>query len=311
MGSEPVIEVDSLVKRYGDLIAVNSISFKVQRGEIFAFCGPNGAGKTTTVEILECLRVPTSGSAKVLGLNISKRSDLHTIRSRIGVLPQQFNTFELLTVRESLEFFGGIFDRHLDSDELIKIIDMKEYADTLYKNLSGGLKQRVGVAIALVNDPEIVFLDEPTTGLDPKARRGVWDVITNLKENGKTVFLTTHYMDEVEALADNVDVILNGKIVAEGSPRRLISEYGGQQTLVVEEGNDEAYKVLKSILENVVMESNGDVLFKIRSKSDISNAFSALDENDVVYERFSVRGASFDDVFLNLTGKKLVEGELR
>ncbi|MCL5319192.1 MAG: ABC transporter ATP-binding protein [Thaumarchaeota archaeon] len=311
MGSEPVVEVDSLVKRYGDLTAVNDISFKVQRGEVFAFCGPNGAGKTTTVEILECLRVPTSGSAKVLGLDISKRSDLHAIRSRIGVLPQQFNTFELLTVKESLEFFGSVFDKHIDPDELIKVIDMKEYANMLYKNLSGGLKQRVGVAIALVNDPEIVFLDEPTTGLDPKARRGVWDVITNLKKNGKTVFLTTHYMDEVEALADNVNVILNGKIVAEGSPRRLISKYGGQQTLVVEEGKEEAYNVLKSVLNDVVMEPNGDVLVKISGKSDIANAFSALDENDVVYGRFSVKGASFDDVFLNLTGKKIVEGELQ
>ncbi len=310
MGSDSVIEVDSLVKRYGDLTAVDSVSFKVERGEIFAFCGPNGAGKTTTVEILECLRVPTSGGAKVLGLDISKRSDLHIIRSRIGVLPQQFNTFELLTVRESLEFFGSVFDRHLDPDDLIKIIDMKEYADMLYKNLSGGLKQRVGVAIALVNDPEIVFLDEPTTGLDPKARRGVWDVITNLKKNGKTVFLTTHYMDEVEALADNVNVILNGKIVAEGSPRKLISKYGGHQTLVVEEGEKEAYRVLKSILNDVELEPNGDVLVKISSKSDIASAFSALDENKIVYERFSVRGASFDDVFLNLTGKKLVEGEL-
>ncbi|MCL4435389.1 MAG: ABC transporter ATP-binding protein [Thaumarchaeota archaeon] len=311
MGSEPVIEVDSLVKRYGDLTAVDNISFKVQRGEVFAFCGPNGAGKTTTVEVLECLRVPTSGNAKVLGLDISKRSDLRAIRSRIGVLPQQFNTFELLTVKESLEFFGSVFDKHVDSDELIKIIDMTEYANMLYKNLSGGLKQRVGVAIALVNDPEIVFLDEPTTGLDPKARRGVWDVITNLKKSGKTVFLTTHYMDEVEALADNVDVILNGKIVAEGSPRRLISKYGGQQTLVVEEGKEEAYNVLKRILNDVVMEPNGDVLVKISSKSDIANAFSALDENSVVYGRFSVKGASFDDVFLNLTGKKLVEGELQ
>jgi ABC-2 type transport system ATP-binding protein len=308
---DDVISVDSLVKKYGKLTAVDNISFKVGRGEVFAFCGPNGAGKTTTVEILECLRVPTAGGATVLGYDISKRGDLHAIRSRIGVLPQQFNTFELLTVRESLEFFSGVFDKHLDAGELIKVIDMEKYAATLYKNLSGGLKQRVGVAIALVNDPEIVFLDEPTTGLDPKARRGVWDVITNLKENGKTVFLTTHYMDEVEALADNVDVILNGKIVAEGSPRRLISKYGGHQTLVVEEGGGSAYSVLKDLMEDVTLEKNGDVIAKIRNKGDLANAFSTLSENQVVYERFSVRGATFDDVFLNLTGKKLVEGELQ
>ncbi|MEE9585768.1 MAG: ABC transporter ATP-binding protein [Nitrososphaerales archaeon] len=307
---ETVIEVDSLVKKYGDLTAVDNISFKVKSSEIFAFCGPNGAGKTTTVEMLECLRVPTSGSAKVLGLDISKRSDLSKIRSRIGVLPQEFNTFELLTVRESLKFFGGVFDKHLDADELIKIIDMEEYSNMLYKNLSGGLKQRVGVAISLVNDPEVVFLDEPTTGLDPKARRGVWEVIQGLKKSGKTVFLTTHYMDEVETLADNVAVILSGKIIAEGTPRRLISKYGGHQILVVEGGGESTYKVLKNRMKDVELEPNGDVLAKIHSKSDLSDAFTALNENKVDYDRFSVRGATFDDVFLNLSGKKIVEGKL-
>lgn len=311
MSGETVIEVDSLVKKYGDLTAVDDISFEVKRGEVFAFCGPNGAGKTTTVEILECLRAPTSGGAKVLGFDISKRSDLHEIRSRIGVLPQEFNTFELLTVRESLEFFGGVFDKHLDADELIKLIDMEEHRGMLYKNLSGGLKQRVGVAIALVNDPEIVFLDEPTTGLDPKARRGVWEVINGLKNRGKTVFLTTHYMDEVEALADNVAVIFNGKIIAEDNPRRLIAKYGGQQTLVVEGGGEIAYRVLKKVMQDVELGANGDTLAKIQSKKDLSEAFTALDENRVGYDRFSVRGATFDDVFLNLTGKKIVEGELQ
>ncbi len=306
-----VIEVDSLVKKYGDLIAVNDISFKVNRGEIFAFCGPNGAGKTTTVEILECLRVPTGGSAKVLGFDISKRSDLSEIRRRIGVLPQDFNTFDLLKVKESIDFFGRIFEKHLDTSDLIKLVDMEDHADMLYQNLSGGLKQRVGVAIALVNDPEIVFLDEPTTGLDPKARRGVWDVILGLKKSGKTVFLTTHYMDEVEALADNVTFILNGKIIGAGTPRNLISKYGGNQILVVERGGESAYKVLKKIMKDVEMNPNGDVLAPILIKDDLLKAFSSLNEKKIMFDKFSVKGATFDDVFLNLTGKKIIEGELQ
>lgn len=309
--TDTVIEVDSLIKKYGDLNAVNDISFKVNRGEIFAFCGPNGAGKTTTVEILECLRVPSGGNAKVLGFDISKRSDLSEIRSRIGVLPQDFNTFELLKVKESIDFFGRIFDKNLETNELMKLVDMEDYSDMLYQNLSGGLKQRVGVAIALVNDPEIVFLDEPTTGLDPKARRGVWDVIIGLKKKGKTVFLTTHYMDEVEALADNVTFILNGKLIGSGTPRNLISKYGGNQTLVVEKGGKLVYNALNNIMKDVEINSKDDVLAPIINKDDLLKAFICLNEKKINFEKFAVKGATFDDVFMNLTGKKIIGGELQ
>ena len=311
MHSESVIEVNSLVKKYGDKTAVNDISFEVKRGKIFAFCGPNGAGKTTTVEILECLRSPTSGNAKILGLDISRSSDVSEIRKRIGVLPQDFNTFDLLTVKETLEFFSKIYDLHLGVKELIKMIDMEEYINVLYKNLSGGLKQRVGVAIALANDPEVVFLDEPTTGLDPKARRDVWDVIIGLKNKGKTVFLTTHYMGEVESLADNVSLIYDGKIIAEGTPQQMISKYGGNQTIVLGGGGNKAQMILKKVIDDVVMDKNGDVLVKINSRKEIYDVIRSLESENVEYDRLSIKGATFDDVFLNLTGKKIVDGKLQ
>jgi len=311
MPGDSVIEVNSLVKKYGDKTAVNGISFEVNHGKIFAFCGPNGAGKTTTVEILECLRSPTSGNAKILGLDISRSGDVREIRKRIGVLPQDFNTFDLLTVKETLDFFSKIYDPHLDVKELIKMIDMEEYNNVLYKNLSGGLKQRVGVAIALANDPEVVFLDEPTTGLDPKARRDVWDVITGLKNKGKTVFLTTHYMGEVESLADNVSLIYDGKIIAEGTPQQMISKYGGNQTMVLEGGGEKVQRTLKKLIDDVILDKNGDVLVKINNRKEIYDVVRALESENVEYDRLSIKGATFDDVFLNLTGKKIVDGKLQ
>jgi len=213
--------VNNLSKKYGDTVAVNGISFGLSKGEVFAFLGPNGAGKTTTVEILECLRAPTGGEAKVLDYDVSKRSDQSEIRKRIGVLPQDFNAIDRLTVRENIDYFGAMYDHQLDADKLIELVDLKEKRDEQFKTLSGGLKQRVGLAVALVNDPALVFLDEPTTGLDPRARRDVWYVIERLKKQGKTVFLTTHYMDEAEYLADTVSIIDHGQIIASGTPNEL------------------------------------------------------------------------------------------
>ena len=198
---------------------------------MFAFLGPNGAGKTTTVEILETLKTPTSGTVNVLGYDV--RKDEIKIKEKIGVLPQSFNAFEWLTVRENIDYFGQMYKKRVNVDHLIDTFDLADKKNVLFKNLSGGLKQRVGIALSLVNDPEIVFLDEPTTGLDPRARRDVWEAIRALKSHGKTVFLTTHYMDEAYYLADRIDIIHKGKIVAEGSPEDLINRYGGGNTLVI------------------------------------------------------------------------------
>jgi ABC-type Na+ transport system ATPase subunit NatA len=173
------VEVRELTKRYGELTAVNGVSFVVRRGEIFAFLGPNGAGKTTTVEILECLRKPTSGKAYVLGFDTSKNQS--EIKKKTGILPQNFNTYERLTVKETIQYYASMFGASPDTDELMKLVDLEGKKNVLFRNLSGGLKQRLGIAVALVNDPEVVFLDEPSAGLDPKARHGVWQLIDGLQ----------------------------------------------------------------------------------------------------------------------------------
>src|ERR1039457_699067 len=201
--AEHVIEVEHLTKRYGGLLAGNGIFFTVRKGEVFAFLRPNGAGKTTPVEIIETIRTPTSGNVRLLGMDVTRMK--RDIVPRIGVLPQGFSSFARITVRETLQYYSRLFCRgKTDIDGLIDLVNLKDKTREQYKNLSGGLKQRLGIAIALVNDPEVVLLDERTTGLDPGARREVWDVLLGLKEKGKTVFLTTHYMEDAELLADAV-----------------------------------------------------------------------------------------------------------
>jgi len=309
MSKEAVIQVDSLVKKYGDLAAVNGVSFTVNRGEVFSFVGPNGAGKTTTVEILVCLRDLTAGNAKVLGFDVATRKGQQQIRKRVGVLPQDFNTFDLLTVKENLSYYKKMYDGGMDIDELIRLVDLEDKTKTLYKNLSGGLKKRLAIAIALVNDPEVIFLDEPTTGLDPKARRDVWDLIEGLREQEKTIFLTTHYMDEAEVLSDRVAIISYGKIIADGTPSELILQHGGKTTLIVEEGGIEAHKLLRKKFPDSKIENN-DVLVPINGKSDLPEAVMMLNGNKAEYAELIVRRPNLEDVFLNLTGKKIVDGEL-
>jgi ABC-2 type transport system ATP-binding protein len=305
---ENVIEVKSLVKKYGSFTAVNDISFNIKKGEVFAFLGPNGAGKTTTVEILECLKSPTSGTISVLGHDI--RKDEIKIKEKIGVMPQSFCAFEWLTVWENIDYFGQMYHKHEDVDSLVEMFDLKDKRDTLFKNLSGGLKQRVGIAIALVNDPEIVFLDEPTTGLDPRARRDVWEAIRSLKAKGKTVFLTTHYMDEAYYLADRIDVIHKGKIIADGSPEDLINQYGGGNTLIIRECSDAARERLLKEIPNS-RASGCDVLASLPQNDgmgSIMKAVSAINEGGLACKEIYVKKSTLEDVFLNLTGETLVQG---
>ncbi len=295
---ESAIKITSLVKDYGSNRAVDHISFEVPFGVIFAFLGPNGAGKTTTVEMLECLRKPSGGTAFVLGLDIAKHQN--EIRKRIGVLPQEFNTFDRLTVRESLKYYATLYDKARDVDELIRSVDLADEAKTQYKDLSGGLKQRLGVAIALVNDPEIVFLDEPTEGLDPKARRSVWEVIKGLKEQGKTVFLTTHYMEEAEALADIVAIILNGKIKALDSTEGLITKYCSRGHLTIRGGGTRAFKALETSWRGAKL-INGDVSIPLNDKHDLADIIELLEGEKIPYEEIEVKRPSLEDVFLDLT----------
>jgi len=309
MSKEVVIHVNSLVKKYKDVTAVNGVSFTINRGEVFSFVGPNGAGKTTTVEILVCLRDLTAGKATVLGFDVSTRKGQQQIRKRVGVLPQDFNTFDLLTVKENINYYKKMYNTGRDVDELIGLVNLEDKTKKLYKNLSGGLKKRVAIAITLVNDPEVVFLDEPTTGLDPKARRDVWDLIKGLRNQGKTIFLTTHYMDEAQVLSDRVVIISHGKIIANGTPSELIQKHGGKTTLIVEEGGKEAHTVLKKRFPKARLENN-DVFVTINDKSDLPEVVMILNNNKTKFAELTVRRPNLEDVFLNLTGKKIVDGEL-
>ena len=300
------IEVFELRKVYGDLVAVNNISFSVKKGEVFAFLGPNGAGKTTTVEMIESIRQPTAGKVKILGKDIKTSFD--DVKEKIGILPQEFHSFERLTVRETLEFFSKLYKKRAKIDDIIDAMDLKDQENKLYMNLSGGLKQRVGVAISLVNDPEIVFLDEPTTGLDPKARREVWEVIASLRNKGKTVFLTTHYMEEAEYLADRITIIHKGNIIAQGSLDELINKYGDGSILHIKDcKTKEAVDILKENDFDAFKERNGDIGVRIENKERVLEILSILRHECVEYDSIDIRRSNLEEVFLHLTGARLSE----
>jgi ABC-2 type transport system ATP-binding protein len=300
------IEVSHLKKNYGDLTAVNDISFAVKKGEIFAFLGPNGAGKTTTVEMIESIRTPTAGTIKLLGVDI--KTGFNQVKERISILPQEFHSFERFTVRETLTYFSKLYKKRADINEIIDAMDLRSHEKKLYRTLSGGLKQRVGVALSLVNDPEIVFLDEPTTGLDPKARREVWQVIANLRHKGKTVFLTTHYMEEAEHLADHIAIIHKGKIIAEGSLQELITNYGEKTTLSIKNcRSSEAKQHLREKGFEVHSNGNGDITVKIEYKEKVLEVLSELRHECIEYDGVDIRGSNLEEVFLRLTGARLRE----
>jgi ABC-2 type transport system ATP-binding protein len=300
------IEVSHLKKNYGALTAVNDISFTVKKGEIFAFLGPNGAGKTTTVEMIESIRTPTAGTIKLLGVDI--KTGFNQIKERISILPQEFHSFERFTVRETLTYFSKLYRKRANIDEIIDAMDLQSHEKKLYRTLSGGLKQRVGVALSLVNDPEIVFLDEPTTGLDPKARREVWQVIANLRHKGKTVFLTTHYMEEAEHLADHIAIIHKGKIIAEGGLQELITTYGEKTTLSIKNcRSPEAKQHLKDKGFEVHSNGNGDITVKIEYKEKVLEVLSELRHECIEYDGVDIRGSNLEEVFLRLTGARLRE----
>jgi len=311
MAKVVVVEVNGLVKQYEDLKAVDGVSFELHDGEVFAFLGPNGAGKTTTVEILECIRTLTGGTARVFGYDVTKREDVKEIKKRIGVLPQDFSALDKLTVKENIDLIGGMYEKKLDTSEVIKMLDLEEKTKTRFENLSGGLKQRVGVAAALVNDPQLVFLDEPTTGLDPKARRDVWQVIENLRKLDKTVFLTTHYMEEAQVLADRIAVINKGKIAAIGSPQELISQYGGLKTLIIRRGGKKLAETLQQKYGNTDLSHDGDVLMKADDVSEMWQALSTLTSLKLDKE-IEIQAPTIEDVFLKIVGGRITEeGELK
>jgi len=304
--AEHVIEVENLTKRYGELLAVNDVSFAVRKGEVFAFLGVNGAGKTTTVEIIETIRTPTSGKVRLLGMDVTrKKSDLV---HRIGVLPQGFNSFDRITVRETIQYYSRLFGRgSADVDGLIELADLKDKTHEQFKNLSGGLKQRLGIAVALVNDPEVVFLDEPTTGLDPRARREVWEVMLGLKNKGKTIFLTTHYMEEAESLADRVAIISRGKIVAMDSPGNLTEGGGKHMVLTLQSTDDKASEIIRAIGFEPVHDNCGNIKVRLERADDVRKILGAIQAGGATFLGLDVRKPNLEDAFLRLTGEALNE----
>lgn len=218
--SRKIIEVRNLTKKYGDLTAVDNISFDVYEGEIFGLLGPNGAGKTTTLEIMETLREQTSGEVIIDGLSVSAHKD--EVKKIIGVQLQQSGFYPNLNLTELLRLFAGLYNVDIDPNDILNLVGLKEKAKAIYKTLSGGQKQRFAVATTIINRPKVIFLDEPTTGLDPQARRNLWDLIRSIRDNGATIMFTTHYMDEAEKLCDRVGIIDLGKIIVMDTPDKLI-----------------------------------------------------------------------------------------
>ncbi len=304
---EYAIEVENLIKYYGNLPAVDDISFNVRRGEVFAFLGPNGAGKTTTVEIADTIRRPTSGKVRILGMDVTNRK--RDIVPRIGVLPQGFSSFDRITVRETMQYYARLFGRrNADIEGLLEIVNLKDKAKVQYMKLSGGLKQRLGIAIALVNDPELVFLDEPTTGLDPRARREVWEVLLGLKKQGKTVFLTTHYMEEAELLADTVAIISKGKIVAMDSPVQLIENNAECLVLTLQSCDRKAFEIVGKIGFEPELNNHKGINVRVERSEDIRKILNAMKDAGASVLSMDVRKPNLEQVFLKLTGEALNEG---
>ena len=244
----PIITVKNLVKKYGNFTAVNGISFEVNPGEIFGLLGPNGAGKSTTLEIIETLREKTSGEIWVNGFNIDTAPE--AIKKIIGVQLQTAGFYPSLTLTELIELFIGLYQTSIDPLELLKKVNLTDKANAKFKQLSGGQKQRFSIATTLINKPTIVFLDEPTTGLDPQARRNLWDLIKEIRDNGTTVIITTHYMDEAEVLCDRVAIIDSGEIIAIDTPNALIDA-------LVASGFEKVKEVKKANLEDVFIHRTG------------------------------------------------------
>jgi ABC-2 type transport system ATP-binding protein len=296
VSDDRVIEVRGLRKIYGDVEAVRGIDLHVARGEVFALLGPNGAGKTTTTEILEGYRTRTAGEIMVLGFDPATRAA--ALRQRIGIVLQSTGIDPFLTVRETIEMYSGYYPKPRDADDVIGVVGLQEKRDTRVLKLSGGQQRRLDVAIALAGDPELLFLDEPTTGFDPNARRNAWQMIRNLTELGKTVFLTTHFMDEAQVLANRVAVIAKGEIVADGSPATL----AGRDTMLARI----AFRLPRGVEPpSMGEERTADGRWEIRADDPTKPLHDLTGwamEHGVGLETLEVSRPSLEDVYLELTG---------
>ncbi len=303
---QPVIRVENLVKHFGTVRAVDGVSFEVVHGEVFGLLGPNGAGKTTTLETIEGLLEPTSGRTVVLG--IDTHDGIERVKERIGVQLQASAYFDHLTLKEILELFGGFYPKKVKPDELLARVGLQEKANATVSTLSGGQKQRFTIAAALVNDPEVVFLDEPTTGLDPQARRSLWEFIQQIHQEGRTVVLTTHYMEEAQFLCQRVAIMDLGKVVALDSPMNLIrglpTPYQikfvtGVPVPLQELSNLDGVKEVTLGKDDTYILTSGD------TGKSLPALFSRVREKGIALRHMEVISSTLEDVFLTLTGKQL------
>lgn len=289
----PIIEVKNLVKHYPSVKAVNGVDFTIMPGTCFGLLGPNGAGKTTTVEILEGIHKATSGEILYKGEPVDKR-----FKNEAGIMFQSTALQDFITVRETLEMFARLYPENADIDDLIRRCNLTEYLDQDNRQLSGGQRQRLLLAIALVNNPDIIFLDEPTTGLDPQARRNFWDLIESIKAEGKTILLTTHYMDEAYVLCDEIAIMDHGKIIALGTPKQLLESHF----------NDVILQIPETAINDAMKENYSIHVKKGMAEITTSNVNKAIEDlisKNVSLEHLQVRSRNLDDLFLELTGKEI------
>src|SRR3954466_3430306 len=304
MSNRPVVQVSAIRKTYGRTVAVDEVSFDVREGEIFGLIGPNGAGKTTTMECVEGLRAPARGDISVLGLNPTR--DVYRLQERVGVQLQEAQLQKRIKVREAVGLWASLYKKPVDGARLLEQLGLSDKRNAWFMTLSGGQKQRLFIALALINDPELVFLDELTTGLDPQARRAIWDLVRGIRDRGKTVFLTTHLMEEAERLCDRVAIIDRGRIIDVATPAELIRRHCPERTVVVatpDGSSDEQFRLIPGV--ESVSSHNGR--FTIRGRGDdlVTRVIACVADHRMKVTDFRTDRATLEDVFLNVTGHSI------
>ncbi|EKN65475.1 ABC transporter [Neobacillus bataviensis LMG 21833] len=304
---EGIIQVMNLVKKYGDFTAVKGIEFQVQKGEVFGLLGPNGAGKTTALEMLVGLRKPDQGTAMVGGFDITR--EIKKVKEVIGVQLQSTSIFDLLTVEEILHLYASFYPKQVSISYLIEEMLLADKRKSRIKSLSGGQKQRLAIALALVHDPWIIFLDEPTTGLDPQARRTLWDIILLLKKKGKTIVLTTHYMDEAHVLCDRIAIMNQGELIALDTPSRLVKNLQSDSAVEFRFENESTEVNLHEIegVKQVRMHKDVYVLYTDDLQITLTSLIQMAADHQLKLVDLQTRTATLEDVFIHMTGRRLRE----